>query len=64
VSFFNISLEQIEDDKREQIQHQAIAHRGSKYEDINEFLKIFDKKKKENKEIDHRGNLDMLNKKL
>lgn len=64
MSFFNISLEQIEDEKREQIQHQAIANRGSKYEDLDEFLKLFDKKKKEKKDSDHKANLAMLNMKL
>jgi len=64
VSFFYIALEQIEDEKREAIQHNAIATRGSKSEKLEEFLKLFDKKKKQDKVSDHESNLAMLSKKL
>ena len=57
MSFFYTSLEQIEDDKREVIQSQAISARGSKSQKLDDFLKLFDKKKKEDKVVDHKSNI-------
>ena len=52
MSFFYISLEQIYDDKREQIKYQAISSRGAQLEKFDEFLKEFDKKKEQSDEVD------------
>jgi len=64
MSFFNTSLEQINDELRENIQNMAIATRGAKLEDFEKFLKQFDKKVEKLKEDDHQNNIAMLGKKL
>ena len=64
MSFFYTAIEQIEDERREDIQFQAIAVRGAKYEDFKEFLEMFDKKKEISEQDLHKSNLAMLNKKL
>lgn len=64
MSFFYIALDQVDDERREAIQSQAIAVRGSKTEKLEDFLKLFDKKKIKLKEDDHQSNLAMLHQKL
>jgi len=64
VSFFNTSVEQLQDEERQQIQNMAISTRGAKVEDFDKFLKSFDKKIEKNTEVSHKANMAMLNKKL
>lgn len=59
-----MALDEVEDAKREAIQHNAIATKGSTAENIEDFLKLFDKRKVVEKESDHKANLALLNKKL
>ena len=64
MSFFDISLEQVIDEKRENIQNIAIATRGAKLEDFPKFLKQFDKKTEKDAQDNHNSNLALLSKKL
>jgi len=64
VSFFYTSLDQINDEIRKNIQYTAIAVRGAKSEDFKQFLELFDTKREKDAQIDHKSNLDLLNKKL
>ena len=64
MSFFYIALEEIEDSKKEHIQNQSIAHRGSKADKFEDFLKLFDKQTKKHEAENHATNISMLNKKL
>lgn len=57
-------MEEIEDDKREQVKLNAIATWGAKADDLDDFLKTFDKKVEVKKEEDHQTNMAMLNQKL
>lgn len=64
MSFFYIALDQLDDERRESIKSQAIATYGARGEKIDEFLKLFDKKKVKLKEDDHKSNMAMLHQKL
>ena len=54
----------MDDEVREGVQLHAIAVRGAKLEDFEEFIKTFDKKKEVSEEELHKSNLAILNRKL
>ena len=64
VSFFYLVLEQIEDEKRETIQNEAISSRGAKSDKFDDFLKLFDKKSISSEKEAHDKNISMLDKEL
>ena len=58
-SFFSVTLSEINKADRENIINMAMAHKGSKFEDFEEFSDMI-RDIDEPKEVDHSANLKLL----